>query len=168
MAAKVIYPLRNPGEYTIEARELTADSGEAGFRYKVMVRSQVPHLGKVLIEEDHINLAPGGAKTVRVTFDREEDYRGAVAVSVDGLPEGVSVFAAADYEPDKDPPPFPGKRERYTARTERTVLAFSVAEGAPLMEMPKVVRVVVRPVADGKQGVIIGSKQIPIMVVAKP
>ena len=168
MAAKVIYPLRNPGEYTIEARELTADSGEAGFRYKVMVRSQVPHLGRVLIEEDHINLAPGGAKTVRVTFDREEDYRGAVAVSVDGLPEGVSVFAAADYEPDKDPPPFPGKRERYTARTERTVLAFSVAEGAPLMEMPKVVRVVVRPVADGKQGVIIGSKQIPIMVVAKP
>ena len=168
MAAKVIYPLRNPGEYTIEARELTADSGEAGFRYKVMVRSQVPHLGKVLIEEDHINLAPGGAKTVRVTFDREEDYRGAVAVSVDGLPEGVSVFAAADYEPDKDPPPFPGKRERYTARTERTVLAFSVAEGAPLMELPKVVRVVVRPVADGKQGVIIGSKQIPIMVVAKP
>jgi len=168
LTAKLIYPLRNPGEYTLEVRELTADNGEAGFRFRTMVRSQVPHLGKVLIEEDHINLAPGGAKTVRVTFDREEDYRGAVAVAVEGLPEGVSVFAAADYEPDKDPTPFPGKRERYSPRTERTVLAFSVAEGAPLMEMPKVARVVVRPLVDGKQGVVIASKQIPMMVVAKP
>ena len=168
LTAKTIFPLRNPGMYTVEVRELTADNGEAGFQYRVMVRPQVPHLGKVSIEEDHINLAPGGAKTVRVTFDREEDYRGAVAVSVEGLPEGVSVLAAADYEPDKDPPPFPGKRERYVARTERTVLAFSVADGAPLMDAPKVVRVIVRPVTDGKAGAVIASKRIPVMVVAKP
>ena len=168
LTAKTIFPLRNPGKYTVEVRELTADNGEAGFQYRVMVRPQVPHLGKVSIEEDHINLAPGGAKTVRVTFDREEDYRGAVAVSVEGLPEGVSVLAAADYEPDKDPPPFPGKRERYVARTERTVLAFSVANGAPLMDVPKVVRVIVRPVTDGKAGAVIASKRIPVMVVAKP
>jgi len=168
LTAKTIFPLRNPGKYTVEVRELTADNGEAGFQYRVMVRPQVPHLGKVLIEEDHLNLAPGGAKTVRVTFDREEDYRGAVAVSVEGLPEGVSVLAAADYEPDKDPLPFPGKRERYVARTERTVLAFSVADGAPLMDVPLVARVIVRPVTDGKAGAVIASKQIPMMVVAKP
>src|SRR6185295_6503441 len=128
LTAKTIYPLRNPGEYTVEVRDVTADQGDAGFRYRVQVRPQVPHLGKILIEEDHINLAPGGAKTVRVTFDREEDYRGAVAVSVEGLPEGVTTLAAADYEPDKDPPMYPGKRERYIPRTERTVLAFSVAD----------------------------------------
>ena len=87
---------------------------------------------------------------------------------MEGLPEGVSVLAAADYEPDKDPPPFPGKRERYVARTERTVLAFSVADGAPLMDAPKVVRVIVRPVTDGKAGAVIASKRIPVMVVAKP
>ena len=168
LTAKTIYPLRNPGEYTVEIRELTADLAEAGFRYRVQIRPQVPHVGKVTIDEDHINLAPGGAKTVRVTFDREEDYRGAVAVAVENLPEGVSVLAAADFEPDKDPPPFPGKRERYTPRTERTVLAFSVADGTGLMEAPKMARVTVRPVADGKPGVVIASKNIPIMVVAKP
>lgn len=168
LVAKTIFPLRNPGEYTVEVRDLTADLGEAGFRYRVMIRPQVAHLGKILVEEDHINLAPGGAKTVRVTFDREEDFRGAVAVAVEGLPEGVTVLAAADYEPDKDPPMHPGKRERYVPRTERTVLAFAVADGAPLMEMPKVARVTVRPVVDGKPGVVIASKQIPIMVVAKP
>lgn len=168
LVAKTIFPLRNPGEYTVEVRDLTADLGEAGFRYRVMIRPQIAHLGKVIVEEDHINLAPGGAKTVRVTFDREEDFRGAVAVAVEGLPEGVTVLAAADFEPDKDPPMHPGKRERYVPRTERTVLAFAVADGAPLMETPKVARVTVRPVVDGKPGVVIASKQIPMMVVAKP
>lgn len=168
LTAKTIFPLRNPGAYTVEVRELTADLAESGFRYRVQIRPQVPHLGKVAIEEDHVNLAPGGAKTVRVTFDREEDYRGAVAVSVENLPEGVTVLAAADYEPDKDPPPFPGKRERYVPRTERTVLAFSVADKAPFSALPKVARVIVRPVVDGKPGATIASKEIPIMVVAKP
>lgn len=76
LTAKVIYPLRNPGEYTVEVRDLTADLGEAGFRYRVQLRPQVGHVGKVLIDEDHLNLAPGGAKTVRVKFDREEGFRG--------------------------------------------------------------------------------------------
>ena len=48
------------------------------------------------------------------------------------------------------------------------MLAFSVAEGASLMEVPKVARVIVRPVVDGKPGVVIASKLIPVMVVAKP
>jgi len=168
LVAKAIYPLRNPGEYTVEVRDVTADMGAADFRYRVQIRPQVPHLGSVKIEEDHINLAPGGAKTVRVSFDREEDYRGAVAVSVEGLPAGVEALAAADFEPDKDPPPYPGKRERFVPRTERTVLAFSAGEGAALMEAPKMLRVVVRPVVDGKPGAVIASKQIPLMVVAKP
>jgi len=168
LTAKVIYPLRNPGEYTVEVRDLTADLGEASFRYRVQVRPQVGHVGKIVINEDHLNLAPGGAKTVRVTFDREEDFRGALAVMVENLPEGVVALAAADYEPDTDPPPFLGKRERYVPRTERTVIAFSVAEGAALTEVPKLVRVTVRPVVDGRPGKVIASKQIPMMVVVKP
>ncbi|HEU0121618.1 MAG TPA: hypothetical protein VFQ91_13905 [Bryobacteraceae bacterium] len=165
LTAKTIYPLRNPGDYTVEVRDVTADLGEKGFRYRVQIRPQVAHIGAVRIEEDHINLAPGGAKTVRVTFDREEDYRGAVAVLVEGLPEGVTALAAADYEPDKDPPMHPGKRERYVARTERTVLAFSADEKAAVMDLPKTARVTVRPVVDGKPGQVIASKEIPLMVV---
>jgi hypothetical protein len=168
LVSKAIYPLRNPGEYTVEVRDVTSDFGGPDFRYRVQIRPQVPHLGVVKIEEDHINLAPGGAKTVRVSFDREEDYRGAVAVSVEGLPAGVEALAAADFEPDKDPPPYPGKRERFVPRTERTVLAFSAAADASLLEMPRVVKVTVRPVVDGKPGAVIASKQIPLMVVAKP
>lgn len=87
---------------------------------------------------------------------------------VENLPEGVAALAAADYEPDTDPPPFPGKRERYVARTERMVIAFSVAEGAGLSEVPRLVRVIVRPVVDGRPGKVIARKEIPMMVVAQP
>lgn len=168
LTAKTIVPMRNPGDYSIEIRDATSDMGGPDFRYRVQVRPQIPHIGVVKIDEDHINIAPGEAKTVRVTFDREEDYRDAVAVSVDSLPPGVQVLTAADYEPDRDPPANVGKRERYVARTERTVVAFAVAADAPLMKQPQIVRLTVRPIANGKPGQVIADKQILLMVVAKP
>jgi hypothetical protein len=168
LVAKAIFPLRNPGEYTVEVRDVTADLAAPDFRYRVQIRPQIPHIGGVRIEADHINIAPDGASTVRVSFDREEDYRGAVAVQVDNLPPGVSALAAADFEPDKDPPPYPGKRERYVPRTERTVVAFTAAKDAPVMTAPRAVRITVRPVIDGRPGAVIASKQIPLMVVEKP
>ncbi len=168
LTAKTILPLRNPGDYTVEIRNLTSDEGHAAFRYRVQVRPQVPHLGNIQIAEDHLNLPSGGAKTTRVTFDREEDYRGAVAVNVENLPDGVSALTAADYEPDTDPPPTPGKRERYVPRTERLVLAFTASETAPPTAQPRSARVTVRPINEGKLGAVIAAKEIPIMIVAKP
>ncbi len=168
LTAKAIFPLRNPGDYTVEIRNLTSDEAGASFKYRVQVRPQVPHLGNIQIAEDHLNLPSGSAKTTRVTFDREEDYRGAVAVHVENLPDGVSALAAADYEPDTDPPPTPGKRERYVPRTERMVLAFTAAETAPPTAQPRSARVTVRPLNEGKLGPVIATKEIPIMIVAKP
>ncbi|MGH9661164.1 MAG: hypothetical protein ACRD96_21635, partial [Bryobacteraceae bacterium] len=166
--SKVIVPLRDPGEYTLEVRDATSDLGGPGFRYRIQIRPQAPHLGQVRIDEDHINLAPGEAKTVRVAFDREEDFRGAVLVTAESLPAGIAAAAGADFEPDKDPPRFPGKRERYIPRGERAVVVFTAAETATPSGTPQVARVVVRPVVDGKPGAVAGSKEIPVMVIAKP
>ena len=63
--AKTIVPLRDAGDYTIEIRDTTADLGAANFRYRVQVRPQIAHVGQVKIDDDHINLAAGDAKTVR-------------------------------------------------------------------------------------------------------
>lgn len=168
LTAKTIYPIRNAGTYTVEVRDVTADLGSADFRFRVQIRPQVPHIGGVRIEEDHVNLAPGAARTFRVSFDREEGYRGAVAVQVEGLPAGVTAMAAADFEPDKDPPPYPGKRERYVPRTERTVVALAAAPDAQPTATPVMARVTVRPVQDGRPGPVIANREIPIMVVTKP
>ncbi len=166
--AKTVIPLRNLGDYTVEVRETTSDLAAPGFRYRVMIRPQVPHLGDVKVEEDRINLTPGDARAVRVMFDREENYRGAVVVMAESLPPGVQAAAGADYEPDKDPPAHPGKRERYTPRTERSVVVFAAAPDAAPMRQPQVARLVVRPVVDGKPGAVVARKEIPVMVVSKP
>jgi hypothetical protein len=165
---KTIVPLREAGDYTVEIRETTADLAGPEFRYRVQVRPQIPHIGRVKIDTDHLNIAGGEAKTVRVMFDREEDYQGAVAVAAESLPPGVQALAGADFEPDKDPPRFPGKRERYTPRTERSVVVFTASAGAPPMQQPQVARLVVRPVVDGKPGEIVATRRIPVMVISKP
>jgi hypothetical protein len=165
--AKTVIPMREAGDYTIEIRDTTPDHASPGFRYRVQIRPQVPHLGQVKISDDQINLSPGLAKTVRVMFDREEGYEGAVAVMAESLPAGVQAVTGADFEPDTDPPGFESKRERYTPRTDRAVVIFTAAADAAITPLPQVVRLVVRPVMDGKLGEIIGSKQIPITVVAK-
>jgi hypothetical protein len=165
---KTILPLRDPGDYTVEIRDLTSDLADPGFRYRVQVRPQIPHIGQVRIDADHINLIPGEAKTIRVTFDREEGYAGALAVMAESLPEGVQALAGADFEPDKDPPRFASKRERYTPRTERIVVVFTASADAPITQQPQIFLLVVRPIADGKPGALVESKQLPLMVVAKP
>ncbi|MCC6587697.1 MAG: hypothetical protein IT168_13465 [Bryobacterales bacterium] len=168
LQAKAVLPLRDIGEYTVEMRDTTSDLAEPGFQYRVMLRPQMPHLGQVKIDADHLNLRQGDAQTVRVNFDREEDYRGAVVVLPEGLPAGVQAVAGADFEPDKDPPAYPGKRERYVPRTERSVVVFTASSDAPVSAAPQVVKLVVRPVVDGKPGEVIASKEIPLMVLAKP
>jgi len=168
LQAKTIVPVRDPGDYTVEIRDTTSDLAEPGFRYRLQVRPQIPHLGQVKIDEDHVNLALEETKTIRVIFDREEGYHGAVAVAVESLPPGVQALAGADFEPDKDPPQFLGKRERYTPRTERTVVVFTASAEAAPMRQPQVARLVVRPIADGKLGDVVAVKQIPVMVIAKP
>ncbi|MBS1828441.1 MAG: hypothetical protein JST93_24250 [Acidobacteria bacterium] len=165
---KLTVPLRDTGNYTVEVREVTADLAGPQFRYRVLVRPQIPHIGQVRITEDHVNLYPGEAKTVRVVFDREEDFRGALAVSVEGLPKGVEALASADFEPDKDAPLSTGKRERYQARTERTVVAFSAVDDAGVTPQPVTIRLVARAIAGSKPGAVIARKEIPLMVVAKP
>lgn len=163
--SKVVVPLRDTGLYTIEVRDLTSDLAAANFRYRVVVRPQVPHLGNIAFSEDRVQMPPGGARTVRVAFDREEGYKGAVAVTAENLPPGVTALAAADYEEDRDPPASGGKRERYTPRVERLVVAFTADAGAAPMNAPTLVKLAARPIVNGKPGAVIASREIPLMVV---
>jgi hypothetical protein len=60
-----------------------------------------------------------------------------------------------------------GKRERYAGRTERVVVVFTAAPDAAATKQPQLVRLLVRPIVDGKPGAVISTKEIPLMVVAK-
>ncbi len=168
LQSKTIVPLRDAGDYTVEIRDTTSDLAGPDFNYRVQVRPQVAHIGDVKIDEDRINISPGEAKTVRVAFDREEDYRGAIAVTAEALPPGVEALAGADFEPAKEASRAAGKRERYVPNTERVVIVFTASAVAQISKEPQLVRISVRPIVDGHPGAVIHSKEIPVMVVAKP
>ena len=168
MQSKTILPLRDTGDYTLEIRDATADLAGEDFQYRIQVRPQVPHIGQVRMDVDALNLIQGQAKTITVAFDREEDYRGAIVVAAESLPPGVSAVAGADYDPDKDPPPTIGKRERYLPRTERLVLALTAEANAPVSTEPQIVRLAARPLVNGKLGDVLSTKTFPMMVLAKP
>ncbi len=166
--SKVIVPIRDPGDYTLEIRDATADLASPDFQYRVQVRPQIPHIGQVRIDTDHLNLAPGEAKTIRVLFDREEDYQGSLTVFAESLPAGVSAAVGADFEPDKDAPAAVGKKERYLPRTERAVVVLSASSDAAPSAQPYRARLSARPLVDGKLGNVLSTKEIYVMVVQKP
>jgi len=168
MQSKTVLSLRDPGEYTLEIRDATSDLAGDDFHYRVQVRPQIPHVGQVRIDTDSVNLVQGQAKTITVAFDREEDYRGAVVVAAESLPPGISAVAGADYEPDKGPPPAIGKRERYLPRTERLVVALAAGPDAPVSAEPQNVRLVARPLVNGRLGDVLFTKTFPMMVLSKP
>jgi hypothetical protein len=165
LQAKTLVPLREPGEYTVEVFSATTAPGP--YAYRLMLRPQIPHVGQVRIESDHVNLLPAGATSIRISFDREEDFQGGVAVSAEGLPPGVQALVGADYEPERDPPQPIGKRERYQPRPERTVLVLAAAADAPPTSEPQEARIVVRPLVGGKLGEPVGMKTLPVMVIEK-
>ena len=168
MQSKTTLALRDTGDYTLEIREATADLSGADFQYRVQVRPQVPHVGQVKIDADTVNLTQGEAKVIHVGFDREEDYRGAVTVAAESLPAGVSAVAGADFEAEPDRQPPTGKRERYTPRADRVVMVLTASADAPVSTEPREIRLVVRPLVDGRPGEVLSSKTIPMMVLAKP
>ena len=79
-----------------------------------------------------------------------------------------SAVAGADFEPEKDRPPAIGKRDRYTPRTDRVVLVLTASADAPVSTGPQDIRLVARPLVDGKPGDVLSSKTIPLMVLPKP
>jgi hypothetical protein len=165
---KLAVSLRAAGDYSLEIHDATADIAGKNFVYRLLVRPQIPHIGKVEVEQERINLAPGWAKQISVTIEREENYSGLVALTVEGLPPGVSAVAGSEAEEDKPPLMNGGKIERYFPKRQKSVLLLTAAPDAPVSFMPQMARVVVRAIRDGKVANVVDTELVPLMVVATP
>lgn len=165
--AKSIVTLRSAGNYRLEVRDITTDCAAADFAYRILIRPQVPHIGKVVIASTPVNLPRGQAKPVAIQIEREEDFKGFASISVEGLPPGVTAHAALANPVEKPPLPNGGRLERYTPREQSTTILFTAAPDAPLSETLETVRVTVRPVVDSVLGPVIAQQEIPLMVIPK-
>ena len=174
---KVIYTFERGGEYHLKIHDLTSRYGSADFTYKVLIRSQIPHVGEVKVnpilgpsqrvigEEDHLNLIIGRATKLTVITDEEEGFNGEVAVLVENLPAGVQAFPAAVTEP-KTAPPLPAmNKERFRPESQKVTIMLVASANASATRAPTFADIKVRPIVDGYPGAPLFVRQLALMVV---
>jgi hypothetical protein len=162
---KVIYSFDHDGEYTLQIHDLTPRFGDPSFKYRILIRPQVPHVGKIEVKEDSINVSPGRAEKLTVTVEEEEGYSGTVALGFENLPSGVRGLTSTEVPPDPDTFLDKGKMGEFIPKKERAVLLVVCGPDAPLTTLPVIARLVARPVVGGVVGTPVWSHDIPVAVV---
>jgi hypothetical protein len=162
---KTIFNFDRDGEYTLQIRDLIPRFGKASFRYRILIRSQVPHVGDVQVKEDSINVQPGKSEKLTVTAALEEGYTGTVALAVENLPPGVQTFTSTEVPPDPEPLLDKGKMEQYVPKKQRVEILVVGAPDAAPTALPQMARLVARPVLQGVVGSPVWSREVPVMVV---
>ncbi|MSO23205.1 MAG: hypothetical protein EXQ58_08140 [Acidobacteria bacterium] len=176
---KVLWTFAAGGEFTAQVRDITSRRGDPAFRYKLLIRRQVPHVGEIEVTEhfintdgtqadypmDRINIAAGTAKKLSVRTGMEEDFAGSVIVRAEGLPPGVELLPASDTEPDDTPPLDQGEKRRFLPKRSIATLMLMARTDSPGTPTPHFIRVIVTPVhLDGSLGAPLSVQQVPLMV----
>ena len=164
---KVVYTFDQGGEYTLRLRDLTSRNGSPDYRYRLLLRDQIPHVGEIEIKDDHINITKGEARKLTISAGREEGFEGQVAIRVENLPPGVVVLPGSDIDPPQGPPFAKVHPERYVPKTQIVTLMLLANEQAGNTEMPTWASVVAQPIVAGKIGRPFWVKDLAIMVVER-
>jgi hypothetical protein len=178
---KITASFERGGEYRLRIEDFTSRHGGPDSRYRVMVRRQLPHMGRVEAglgfqpltdgnvrrgrDADRLNLEPGHAKKITVLTEHEEGYDGEIALVVEGLPAGVDAFPATEVEPDRPGVIDEGKKERYRPVARSATILIVAQSDAPLTRLPVAVRLKATPVVRGRLGTTFTVHEVPLMVV---
>ena len=161
---KTIHTFLRGGTYTLRVRDATRRNGASDFRYRLLVRPQIPHAGELTVREDRLNLVPGEAGKLTVTTGQEEGFAGQILLRVERLPPGVQALPATDYQPETPPHLDQGPKERYRPQQGATSVMIVAAADAPATRMPRILRVRARPVVSGKMGPLLPVGTVQLMV----
>ncbi len=164
---KTTYSFPRDGEFILEIRDITHLYGDSAFVYRVMLRQQVPHAGEIHVAEEQINLIAGEVGIMSVETDQEEGFDGQIALTVEGLPEGVRATMGTELQPRVPPPYNPGKVERFRPESQKATFLFMTEREAPATSNPVEARIIAQPVMKGKAGGPILVKRI-LLTVVKP
>lgn len=162
---KTLYTFERSGEYALVVSDLTRRFGNAGFRYRLLLRPQIPHVGEVRTDTDRLNLVAGQASKITVTTDQEEGFSGDIALVLDGLPEGVEFYPGTEVKAYQGPVPEDGLRPRFSPTSESVTIVLLAGADAPATPLPVKLRLLARPISDGGPAPGLLIKEIPTMVV---
>ena len=161
---KTIHTFLRGGTYSLRVRDTTQRNGAFDFRYRLLVRSQIPHAGELRVQEDRLNLVPGQAGKLTVTTGQEEGFTGQIVLRVEGLPPGVEALPSTDYQPEKPPHLDQGPKQRYLPQQGATSVMIVAGPDAPATRMPRILRIQARPVVSGRMGALLPVGTVHLMV----
>ena len=173
--AKTVYTFERAGEYFLQIRDLTTRRASPHFRYRVLVRPQVPHLGEVAVKMgrgevvDHINLRSGETRKLSVVTEPEEGFDGEIALTLENLPTGVQALAAATTAVNPRLLETGNGRgamhkERFFPPRHLATIVLVAGRDAPATPMPQRIRLTARPIVDGKIGKALAVQEILLMI----
>lgn len=178
---KVVATFEQEGEYFLRIRDVTRRAGGARFRYRLMIRPQIPHVGDVLVEtrtranEDatldpwRVNLRPGEARKLNVTVEHEEGFyqpANLLAIQVEGLPAGVVALTGSSNPSlaSRFSGPSVEKPERYQPTRQDLTVVLDAAASAAATDQPVMVRLTARSFVQGKPGPSFLLGELPVMI----
>lgn len=173
--AKTVYTFEQAGEYFLQIRDLTTRRAAPHFRYRVLVRPQVPHMGEVAVKTergevvDHINLRSGETRKLTVVTEPEEGFDGEIALTLENLPTGVQALAAATTTVNPRLLETGNGRgamhkERFFPPRRLATIVLVAGGDAPATPMPRRIRLTARPIVDGKIGKAVAVQEILLMI----
>jgi len=166
ISPKAIYRFEKDGEYTLQIRDLSYRYGSPDYRYRVLVRPQVPHIGDVSAEDaDGITLVRGEARKLKIKTTYEEGFAGDVSFSFVGLPQGVEAFPGAEADTSKEATDIDEKADAVVAKVQPATVVLLANAEAVATKLPSTVEIYCRPISKGQPGPKLLVQRIPLMVV---
>ena len=162
---KTLYTFEQEGKYILQIKDLTQRFGNGDFRYRLLVRNQIPHLGDIQTEVDQLTLVAGHAKKILLTTDQEEGFSGDVAISVEGLPKGVRILPGTEVKEFKGLNPDEGQKERFIPLSQSVTIVFLTEKRLAESPSPHLLRVIAQPILNGVLGRSLLVKEIPMMII---
>ena len=179
---KATYTFDNGGEYVLQIRDITSRYGNSGYRYRILVRPEIPHVGEISvmsppsadptngeivkgIEINRINLAQGMAKKLILVASYEEGFAGDLSFAFTGLPEGVQAFPAVQAYEERAPLEVTQNPEIIAPQQKKTAIMVLASPVAPLLTEPRIIQIHCQAIVNGQLGPNLLVREIPLMVV---
>ena len=179
--SKATYTFERGGEYVLQVRDITSRYGTPNYRYRILVRPEVPHVGEISLVSgasgdatkgdqngqrvNHINLVRGQPKRLTVIASYEEGFSGDLSFTFTGLPEGVQAFPAIQYNEGRGPLEVTQNPEIIAPKQEKATIVVLASPEARLTSEPVMVQLYCRPMVNGTLGPNLPVQEVPLMVV---
>ena len=187
---KTVYTFTQGGEYILQIRDLTYRQVGPDFTYRILIRPQIPHIGRTEVSlgvtsqgsqlvdtTDRLNLLVGESKKFTVVCEKEEGFDGEIVISVENLPPGVQALPSSPAEWEEallrgmqyrpvgvdivDP-------ANYRAKRQVVTIALVASSDAKPMTLPTLLRLTARPIVEGRPGASLPVGEFPFLLIVPP